>query len=254
MRHVPPYAALAAGYDAVMDHVDYGGWAAHVHALLSRHDAPGPRLLELAGGTGRLARHLQPMGPYRYLCTDGSAAMVRGACRTARAASAAFCCARATFPALATAAVAHHAPFDAAVCCYDSVNYLRAPAALGRLFARVAALLRPGGVFVFDHVTPRHGHVHGDDFHDTGTTAAFSYRRTSAYDPSTQTQRTVFTLTRPDGTGAREVHVQRLYAPGTVAARLAESPLQVLGPYDGFTTRPAHDHSLRVHWAVRRPT
>ena len=32
-----PYSRLAAGYDAVMEHVDYARWARYVHRLLAKH-------------------------------------------------------------------------------------------------------------------------------------------------------------------------------------------------------------------------
>jgi SAM-dependent methyltransferase len=41
-------------------------------------------------------------------------------------------------------------PFDAAGCFYDTVNHLGDRAALVALFTRVAAGLRPGGLFIFD--------------------------------------------------------------------------------------------------------
>lgn len=44
-------------------------------------------------------------------------------------------------------------PFDAAVCAFNSLNYVRDLGELGRVFAAVARHLRPGGVFVFDAIT-----------------------------------------------------------------------------------------------------
>jgi SAM-dependent methyltransferase len=44
--------------------------------------------------------------------------------------------------------------FDLATCFYDSVNYLTGDGDLDRLFAGVAAALRPGGYLIFDVNTP----------------------------------------------------------------------------------------------------
>src|SRR5690606_26528981 len=73
----PPYDALAAGYDVVMAHVDYAEWADHVLDLLDAHGAAPRSILELGCGTGSLAIELHERGPFRYLGTDRSAAMVR---------------------------------------------------------------------------------------------------------------------------------------------------------------------------------
>ncbi len=43
-----------------------------------------------------------------------------------------------------------HKPVDAVTCLYASLNHLLDPDDLTRTFTRVAAHLRPGGVFVFD--------------------------------------------------------------------------------------------------------
>lgn len=41
-------------------------------------------------------------------------------------------------------------PVDAVTCLYASLNHLRDPTDITRTFTRVAAHLRPGGVFIFD--------------------------------------------------------------------------------------------------------
>ena len=74
---VPPYSVLAAGYDVVMEHVEYDLWADYVHELIETHRPGAETVLELACGTGSLAFELQPLGPYRYAGTDGSEDMIR---------------------------------------------------------------------------------------------------------------------------------------------------------------------------------
>ena len=76
----PPYSLLAAGYDAVMEHVDYAFWAEHVQRIVEAHRPGAASVVELGCGTGALAEHLQPLGPapagYAYRAFDGSAEMV----------------------------------------------------------------------------------------------------------------------------------------------------------------------------------
>jgi SAM-dependent methyltransferase len=259
-----PYDALAAGYDEVMAHVDYERWAAYLHRLLKDHgDRAGtqgdaPRIVELGGGTGTLALKLQPRGEYDYLLTDGSEAMLdrartkierAGEDRSRRGAGA-IRCAHATFTGVTPRTLGLDRPADAVVLVYDGLNYLLDSEDVATLFERVAALLRPGGLFLFDQSTPANSQDNAAAFVDEGTAGDFSYVRESSYDPETRRHVTTFDLT-VDGTHVRERHVQRAYLPGEIRALLRASPLTVEAAYDGFTTEPAHQHSHRVHWVAR---
>jgi SAM-dependent methyltransferase len=246
-----PYDVLAAGYDAVMDHVDYDYWAAHVHRLLRRHGTGTERVLELGGGTGSLALRLQARGDYDYVCTDGSAAMVREARAKIDAADAPIACAQVDFAEVTLDDLGQKAPFDAAVLVYDGLNYLTDEGQVASLFRAVHDALRPGGIFVVDQSTPANSED-ADAFVDEGTTDDFAYVRESHYDPDTRRHVTTFEITT-EGRTVRERHVQRAYTPEEVRDRLAVSPLTIVAAYDGFTLDAAHPQSHRVHWVAQRP-
>lgn len=247
-----PYDALAAGYDAVMAHVDYDAWAAYVHCLLQWHGTDVRTVLELAGGTGALAMRLQPKGPYRYTLTDGATAMLQQAARKVAAAGPPIRCRRVRFEALTPRTAGPDAPFDAVVLVYDGLNYLLQTDAVAELLQRIHDVLRPGGVCIFDHTTPANSEAHADAFADEGTVEGFAYVRESRYDPTTQRHVTTFTLSL-NGAPAHETHVQRVYAPFTIETLLDASPLRVVAAYDGRTDAPARADSHRVHWVVQRP-
>lgn len=264
---------LAEAYEAVMAHVDYPRWAGHAHDLLQEHAPPekwplGPRrLLELGSGTGALARHLQPRGPYRYLATDASEAMLAVARRKARAQSlpVRFRPARFTCVAgdLAKVEPPLGPPFDAALLLYDGLNYLLKERRVRRLLAEVARVLRPGGLFLFDQSTPANSAAASGAFEYEGTfeyEGAFEragggdghYWRKSRYDPDRGLHVTTFVLDGPAGEGRRtERHVQRAYEPGEIRALLRASPLATVAAFDGLTTDPATDESRRVHWLAQ---
>lgn len=259
---VPPYTALAAGYDCVMAHVDYDVWAAYAHRLLRDHgDATGTaRVLELGCGTGALAVRLQPLGPYpAYTATDRAEAMLREARAKADAWGAPLTVRRADFTALAEAGLPG-APFDAALLLYDGLNYVLDAARLPAVFAGVADVLRPGGLFVVDQTTPANSAAHADAFDDAGrdpvhaadATRAFAYVRHSRYDAEAGLHITTLDLTVDGGRTVREEHVQRVYTPGTLRAVIAAGPLTEEAAYDGFTRDAAHAGSYRVHWVLRR--
>lgn len=258
--------ALAEAYEAVMAHVDYRRWAGYAHDLLQEHAPSGKwplgprRLLELGSGTGALARRLQPRGPYRYLATDASEAMLSVARRQARAQSLPirFCPARFTHVTddLAREKPSSEPPFDAVLLLYDGLNYLLEERRVQGLLAEVARVLRPGGLFLFDQSTPANSADGSGEFEYEGVFerpdgAEGHYRRTSRYDAARRLHVTTFILDGPGGKRRTERHVQRAYELGAIRALLRDSPLAPVAAFDGLTTAPATDESRRVHWLAQ---
>lgn len=244
----PPYDALAAGYDVVMAHVDYAEWADHILDLLDAHGAAPRSILELGCGTGSLAIELHERGPFRYLGTDRSAAMVR----VARAKAELHGLGDLRFDLADFTDFAVSEPFDAALLLYDGLNYLLDEAGIEALLARVHAALRPGGLFVVDQSTPANSINNEAFFADEGEAEGFSFVRRSHYDREARLHTNEFELT-VEGATYTERHVQRAYTRQEVAALVAASPLRPLGAYDGFSLDPATDASERVHWVLQRP-
>jgi SAM-dependent methyltransferase len=234
-----------------MSHVDYDAWAAYLFDLLRRHGTKVDRVVELGGGTGTLARRLQPLGDYDYVLTDGSAAMLDRA-RQKLADDAPIRCAQADFTSVSQADLDLAGPADAVILVYDGLNYLLDEADVAALFRCVHRLLRPGGVAVIDQSTPANSQAHHDDFVDEGETDDFAYVRQNRYDPETRRHETIFELT-VDGQRRTERHVQRAYSRHEVRALIDEAPLMFVAAYDQLTRAPAHDGSYRVHWVLRRP-
>ena len=245
-----PYSALAAGYDAVMAHVDYPMWAGYVRSLLRIHHDRAQSLIELGCGTGALAVVLQPYGPgdgYRYRAFDGSEAMLAVARETARRAGREVSFAQADF-----LDPVPPPPADAVVLVYDGLNYLLTLDEVGALLSHVRDALVPGGVAILDQSTPANSVNHADGFDDAGETDAFAYVRSSAYDPDRRLHTTTFRLRGADGE-ATETHVQRAYELAEVERLFAASPLDVVAAYDEFGFEPADASTERIHWVARRP-
>lgn len=249
---VDPYSALAAGYDAVMAHVDYSAWAAYVQGLLRHHAPEAASVTELGCGTGALAVALQPYGPapggYAYRAYDGSEAMLEVARETARLAGRPVAFGRADFREPVPGP-----PADVVVLLYDGLNYLLDVGDVGALLRHVHDALVPGGVAVIDQSTPANSINHADGFDDAGETEAFAYLRTSRYDPEARLHTTEFRLTLPDGTEAAETHLQRAYRLDEVRPLIEAAGLTEEEAYGDFTTEPATEASERVHWVLRRP-
>lgn len=242
---VLPYDVLAEGYDLVMEHVDYAEWADYVQEVFERHaDRPVETILELGCGTGALAGQLQPQGPYRYLATDGSAAMIARAHDLMEDDDAL------RFEVQDFRAFVAPEPADAVLLLYDGLNYLLSDDDVRALVESAHASLRPGGLFVFDQSTPANSENNAAYFEDEGEEDGFAYVRRSAYDRATRLHTTTFEIETAAGRFC-EQHVEKAYTLAEVRA-LVEPRFAVVAAYDGFTFEPATERSERVHWVVRR--
>jgi len=257
-ERTPPYSALAAGYDLVMEHVDYALWADHVLDLLESFAPDATALLELGCGTGTLALEIQEHAPeftgrpggFRYLGTDAAERMVAVAREKARYVGRRAGDLRFDVADFTTFAVDE--PFDAVLLLYDGLNYLLEEAQIAALLARVHDALRPGGVFILDQSTPANSINNAAYFTDEGEADGFAYARRSHYDAEARLHTTEFDLT-VQGETFHERHVQRAYTLEEVRAVVAASPLAEAAAFDEFSLEPATAETERVHWVLRRP-
>ena len=245
-KETPPYAALAAGYDVVMAHVDYAHWAAYAHERLQAHHANPRSILELGCGTGSLALALQPRGPYRYRATDGSPEMIRMARQKAASTGLPV-----TFDVADFTDFRVDEPVEAVVLLYDGLNYLLEPDRVAALLRCAHAALKPSGVFLFDQSTPANSINNADYFEDEGRAPHFTYLRRSRYDDASRLHTTTFYLNVGDE-HFQEQHVQRAYDLAEIRALVQTTPFDEMAAYDDFTTDPATDASERIHWVLRR--
>ncbi len=139
------YDVLAEFYDRFNSEIDYKKWAEDISCFLKSENIPkNARLLDIACGTGKMTLELAKMG-YELTGVDLSEEMLSVA-QNAMAELSLFptlVCQDMTCLDLAQS-------YDAAVCCLDSVNYIRGKDALDGFFARAAEHIRSGGYLFFD--------------------------------------------------------------------------------------------------------
>ena len=241
-----PYQGLAPIYDYVMAHVEYGEWAAYIHALFARF-APGTtRVVDLACGTGNVSFALHRLG-YEVTGVDRSEAMLQVAREKAADTGV-------EFVQQDLRQLAGLGPFDAATCLYDSINYLLTPADIDAALRGAQAIVQPGGLFVFDICTERNSLRYFRNMRDSGQGPGFSYERHSIYDPAKRLQSNHFRI-RCDGSDValEETHVQRIYPVAAIADRVEVSAWELLALCDGFTFDEGTEDSDRVHFVLRAP-
>ena len=238
---------MAEIYDYVMRHVDYVGWADYMEALFLRFEFDPSSIVDLACGTGTLSYELYQRG-YKVTGVDGSDGMLAVARRKAAAAKAEI-----SFLQSDLRGLRNLPTFDAALCLYDSLNYMRTKKDILQTFEAVWPIVEPGGLFIFDICTESNSLRYFRDETDRERGDRFSYVRRSMYDPEEQIQLNQFEI---EFYGEEkiivETHKQRGYPKDTVIALIERSSFSLLGAYDGFTFIPAHEDSDRIHFVLRR--
>jgi SAM-dependent methyltransferase len=264
LRQVRPYTALASIYDRVMDHVDYEEWAGYVDTLLALHAPAATDLLELGCGTGRMAAELARLRTFRLTATDGSADMLEHARERLEAAGIEARYRMLDFTdddergsssganAYAASVPTPAEAFDAVLLLYDGFNYARTLVDAAGIFRIAGRLLKPGGVFIFDQVTPANSINNDRFFEDGGTVGPVRYLRWSEYEADRRIHRTIFEIRSIEG-AFREEHEQRIWTRGEVRGLIRASPLEIEAAYDDHTLDPADEESERIHWVVSRP-
>jgi SAM-dependent methyltransferase len=178
--------------------------------------------LDAGCGTGTLLEALRARRPsWRLAGVDASAAMLAVAARKPNASTL----------ELARAALERALPFErrfhAAGVFYDTLNHLPDLSALERAFTALAAVLRPGGLLVFD-LTNQGGFERWWRGRNDFRAPSWQISIEARFDPETETGRAGVTIARGDGEAARSFQlVERHFAEDEVRHRLASAGFTV---------------------------
>lgn len=226
------YDALAAYYDAFTDDVPYRAWADWAEAAFRRAGIAPSIVLDLACGTGTLTAELARRG-YDMIGADASEAMLARA--AVKAPGVLWLHQRAEELDL-------YGTVDACTCSLDAVNYLTDERRLREALRRVALFLVPGGVFLFDALTPAQEALVADASFIRECADATCIQTESAAEGCLEHRVTLFIRGR-DGRYARvtELHRERMYTPELLRRALLDagfSRVEVFSP-GGFEPLPA---------------
>lgn len=163
------YHERADLYDLIYAKLDYAGYAARLAEILEGEGVPkDARVLETACGTGSYLAALRDR--YRMTGLDSSEAMLAVSRRK-------------------NPGVLHlladmtdfqvTEPFDAALCLFSSIGYVRGEKALARAAGCFARALRPGGVLVIEPWISREVFRPGQSWLDTYSDEAIKIARAS---------------------------------------------------------------------------
>ena len=247
-RH-QPYHALAQIYDYVMRHVEYDKWASYIHSILQRFEHYPRNLVDLACGTGNIALELRSLG-YEVSGVDRSASMLQVGREKCRQAGADIEFLQRDLRRLDGLGET----FDAAVCIYDSFNYLLTLTEIQQTLDQIHSILRPDGLLIFDVCTEQNSLRYFNAVRDTESGPGFTYSRHSYYDRAGHLQMNHFRLRFEGREGVwEEVHTQRIYPLKQIIAQIEDSPFDLRGTFSGFTFNSGSERSDRIHFVLHRP-
>ena len=244
------YSAFAEIYDALMDDVDYTGWADYYLSLVRRAEVVPAQLCDCACGTGALSVPFASHG-IRVTGVDLSGEMLRMAQRRARQAGV-----QVMFVQQDMRMLRLPRPVDAMVCGCDGVNYLLDDDALRAFFKSAHAAIRPGGALAFDVSSAwKLEHVLGNSFFGEERDD-IAYLWSNAFDPDgrTVTMDLTFFVRETDGRYRRfsEVHTQKAHDAGHLTELLEASGFELLGSFGDRTFEEPQPEEQRIHFLARR--
>ena len=261
------YGGFAQVYDTFMDDLDYEGWAEEADRLIrqygiSRPSAGGSEqgspakeqdlVVDLGCGTGKFTELMASRG-YAMIGIDLSEEMLSLAFdrREALGHETLYLCQdMRCFELIGRAGTF--------VCTGDSLNYLTGAEDLRELFARVAAFLQPGGLFIFDFKTLHlYRDVIGDDTiaEDREDCSFIWYNQFDEETGINQYDLSVFVREDPESDLYRkyeEVHFQRALTLEEVKAEAERAGLVWLEDVDSETLEEVTEETLRVRAVVRK--
>ncbi len=228
-----------------MRHVDYVQWADYIEAVFARHQATPSRVVDLACGTGSMALELRKRA-YLASGADNCREMLDVAQEKTRRSGHSV-----EFFHRNLLDLTGLPRFEAALCLYDSMNYLMTIEDVARALEEVHTILPPQGIFIFDVCTETNSLRYFRKLTDRDRGDGFTYVRESFYRNGIQFNRFKIRFTRTDE-AVEEVHRQRIYALPEMQAALEQSPFSIEGAYDGFSFCAPDEGSDRVHFVLRK--
>jgi SAM-dependent methyltransferase len=243
------YERLAPVYDDFTDGYDHDAWIDRLERIARNHGANGPRVLDVACGTGKSFAPLLERGYDVWAC-DISPAMVERARR----------CAGVDPERVLVAdmrALPELGAFELVTCLDDAVNYLLTVEDLTAAFAGVARLLAPNGIYVFDAntlATYRSGFSAEARFERPLAAAVWRGETTGPIGPGAMCSAAIELA---GGEGAVSRHIQRHHPEPTIRHALTSAGLAcraVLGQSTGGVLHEGADeeaHTKLVYIAGR---
>lgn len=244
------FTSLAPHYDELMQVVPYDAWVDYVLLLFSTVDHDAKKLLDCACGTGNVSFELSKceievtgvdIAPDMIAVAKAKALQLGNPTRFFEADLANFDLGE---------------KFDSATCLYDSLNYILEPETLRAAFARIAAHLESGGVFVFDMNSDYA--LQADLFTQSNLDPLknLHYDWQATYDAQARITSVAMRFERRQESGEvavfTETHRERAYRLDEIEEMLQSTGWELLKTFDAYTLNLPHKASERWFFVARK--
>ena len=237
------YDGFANVYDIMQVDVDYPLWIAALDNRIKTYNYGARQILEVACGTATIGLGLSRKG-YVVDGLDTSEEMLTVAQHKAKEANL-----KMNFYRQDMSHMTLNKKYDVIVVPCDGVNYLLDDVTIKQFFSRVAAHLKPDGVFIFDLSTlyKLSTIIGNNTFSETFDKSAYIWE--NSFDPCTNKLEFLLTLFIEDGENSyqriEEFHEQRSYLKEDIKSWLT-SWFEILEICDGDTFEPLAVNSERM--------
>jgi len=239
-----PYTRFAFAYDKMMENVDYVRWADYIDKLFAVHNYRPKSILDIACGTGSATVLLAQKG-YSMSGIDRAREMILKAREKSKKLGVNILLWQQDMEHLAVSK-----PYDAALCLYDSINYIITEEDMSQFFQRVSEALVPNGIFIFDITTEYNivKHFHMKTFAETEEN--FSYIWRNMYSHKEKLCKTILTFFLKDNDQYQkyeELHIQKIYTVSEIKNLLEQAGYKMLSAFDCFTFSRWGRNSERIN-------
>jgi hypothetical protein len=236
----PQYSLLAEIYTHLMRNIDYKDWSEYLLALFRNFAVNDDYVLEIGGGNGAIASHLNKYFP-NIILTDLSKEMLFR-CSDPRPYK--VCCDMKN--------MAFKNKFGIIYSTFDSVNYLLSEKELKKFFLEIHSLCDKDTICTFDVSLEKNSIKYEKHLNRNGKFKGISYKQKSKYDKNDKIHYNYFEITSNDGIITNEIHAQKIYDFDTYFKLIDESGLYVVDCFDAFTFEKAGDKSLRAQFVIKK--
>jgi SAM-dependent methyltransferase len=237
---VNSYSALAPIYTHLMKSIDYEKWADYIFILskdVPRYDLS---VLELACGTGVIAKCLNKRFSNLVVC-DYSAEML---VQISNSIISRVCCDMTAPP--------FKNKFDFIYSTFDSVNYLLSKEKVIKMLKAVSDCLTEDGIFAFDVSMEKNSVRYQRYLNRKGKFQKILFNQKSFYNDKTRIHYNAFEITLPDGSKVEEMHKQKIYTFEDYFRFIDATDLYVHKCYEAFSYKNADENTERVQFILKK--
>ncbi len=141
--------------------------------------------------------------------------------------------------------------FDAVLCLYDSLNYLKDIADFKKAVDEASRITKDGGLFIFDVCTRLNSKIFFSDHETFEELCDVKYERKCRYYDAEGIQENTFIISY-NGKQFLEKHLQRIYKLDEVCNIVAGSSFILLGIFDDLSFERGTENSERVHFVLQK--